>query len=298
VQTSLRLPSGSNFVNQLVHVTEESPALQGSTPSSAQLGTQYSRHIVSGSWSGPIVEDKAYYSTAFQFSRRASDLATLTTGDAASLEALGISADSVARLLSVIGPLGIPRATSAVPSDRLTTNASILSRFDWSPAASRSSGSQLYMMLGGNYNDNAGTRSGPTALASHGGESSNWALQLQGVSSRFLGAVLNETNLAAVTSRQTATPYLFMPDARILITSNFADGTAGSSTVRVGGNSGAESSVRNSSAELRDDVSWFTTALPADMTVFFDMNEATFDALMARTNFGGLLELITGEGVD
>lgn len=40
------------------------------------------------------------------------------------------------------------------------------------------------------------------------------------------------------------------------------------------------------------------TALPADMTVFFDMDEATFDALMARTNFGGLLELITGEGVD
>jgi hypothetical protein len=39
-------------------------------------------------------------------------------------------------------------------------------------------------------------------------------------------------------------------------------------------------------------------ALPASMTGFFDMDEGTFIALMARTNFGTLLELITGEGVD
>ena len=258
VQTVLRLPSGTNFVNQLVHVTEESPSLQGSTPSSAQLGTQYSRQIVSGNWSGPIAEDKAFYSSAFQFSRRASDLATLASGDAASLQALGVSADSIGRLLTVSNTLGIPHTTSATPSDRVTTNASVLSRFDWSPSATRSSGSQLYMLIGGNYNNNAATRSSPLALASHAGDASSWALQMQGTSSRFIGAVLNEANLAVVTSKSSSAPYLFIPDARILVTSNFPDGTAGSSTVRVGGNAGAESDVKNSSAELRNETSWFT----------------------------------------
>ena len=40
------------------------------------------------------------------------------------------------------------------------------------------------------------------------------------------------------------------------------------------------------------------SALPASMTGFFDMDMATFIQLMARTNFGTLLELITGEGID
>jgi len=51
------------------------------------LGTHYSRQIVSGNWSGPIAEDKAFYSRRF-VSRRASDLASLISGDAASLQAL------------------------------------------------------------------------------------------------------------------------------------------------------------------------------------------------------------------
>lgn len=258
VQTMVRLPSGTNFINQLVHVTEESPSLQGSTPSSVQLGTHYSRQIVSGNWSGPIAVDKAFYSSAFQFSRRTSDLSSLTTGDAASLQALGVSADSIGRLLAVSNTLGIPATTSTIPSDRLTTNASLLSRFDWSPAATRTSGSQLYMVIGGNYNKNEATRSSPLALESHAGDASSWAVQVQGTSSRFIRAVLNEATLSLVTSKSTSSPYLFVPDARILVTSNFPDGTAGSSTVRVGGNSGAESDQRSSSAELRNETSWFT----------------------------------------
>ncbi|HEY4219480.1 MAG TPA: carboxypeptidase regulatory-like domain-containing protein [Gemmatimonadaceae bacterium] len=258
VQTVLRLPSGTNYLNQLIHVTEESPMLQGSTPSSAQLGTQYSRQIVSGSWSGPIAVDKAFYSSAFQVSRRASDLSSLASGDAASLQALGVSADSVSRLLRVSSSLGIPQTTTAIPSDRVTTTASVLSRFDWSPAATRTAGSQLYMVIGGNYNTNAAANSSPLALASHGSDANSWALQAQGTSSRYFGAILNEANAAFVTSQSSSAPYLFLPDARILVASSFPDGTAGSSTVRVGGNSNAESDSRTSSAELRNETSWLT----------------------------------------
>ena len=39
-------------------------------------------------------------------------------------------------------------------------------------------------------------------------------------------------------------------------------------------------------------------ALPSDVTAYFDMDEATFQRLMRNADFGTLLELITGEGID
>ena len=258
VQTSLRLPTGTNFVLPTLHGTLEDPALQGTQPIAARLGNQYARQIMSGSLSGPLIEDKAYYSTSFQFSRRASDLVTLASVNAASLQSLGVSADSVRRLTALMGTLGIPVSTGAVPSDRLTTNASVLSRFDWAPNVSSRAGSALYLLLGGNYSDNSGARTGPTALASHGGGTRSWGVQAQVNSSRFIGTILNEGSLAFASGSTRNRPYLFMPDARVLVNSSFADGSSGSATLRVGGNSGAENESRSSSLQLRNETSWFT----------------------------------------
>jgi len=258
VQTSLRLPSGGNMLNQIVHLTHEDPSLQGNPPAAAALGTQYSRQIVSGSWSGPIIEDKAFYNTSFQFTRRASDLPSITGIDAATLQSLGINADSVARLKSVVGSLSIPLATVAVPSQRLSTNASGLMRLDWSPNATNRSGNVTYLLVGGNWADNAGTRSSATALPSHGGDARTWAAQTQANAARYLGPVLNESNLSFVTTSNRSTPYLALPDARVLVGSNFADGTAASTTVRVGGNSGGESRTRGTSIQGRNETTWFT----------------------------------------
>jgi carboxypeptidase family protein len=286
VQTMLRLPAGSNFVNQILHLTAEDPILQGSTPLTAQFGSQYSRQILSGAWSGPIVEDKAFYSTSFQFSRRASDLVSLASTNPASLQSLGISSDSVKRLIGLLGPLGIPVVTKAVPSDRLSTNASFLSRFDWAPNVSSRAGNVLYALVGGNYSDNAGTRGGPTAFASHGGDTKNWAAQVQVNSSRFVGSILNESNFAFVTAENRTTPYLFMPDARLLIASTFPDGTAGSSTVRVGGNSNAESNSRNSSVQLRNETSWFTMNSRHNFKVTLDGRVETDNATQNANRLG------------
>lgn len=258
VQTILRLPRGGDITAYGLHLTAEDPNLQGSTPTAARLGTQYSRQIASGWWSGPLVEDKAFYSTSFQFSRRQSDLVSLTSLDAPSLQALGISADSVNRLLTTLGAVGIPLRTAAVPGSRLLTNASALTRFDWSPGATSRAGNIMYLMLGGNYSDNAGTRSSATALPSHGGDSKSWSGQIQLTSSRYIHTVLNESNLSFVMAGNSNAPYLLLPDARVLVTSAFADGTGGSSTLRVGGNSGAENQSRSTSVQLRNDVSWFS----------------------------------------
>jgi hypothetical protein len=258
VQTMLRLPSGTNFISQSLHGTGEAPALQGTSPAAARFGSQYARGILSGAWSGPMLEDKYYYSTTFQFSRRASDLASFTSADRSSLQAIGVSADSATRLTSILGTLGIPRTTPAVPLDRTTTNASFLSRFDLAPNVTSRQGNLLYVVAGGNYSDNAGTRSSATAPPAHAGDTKNWSAQLQATSSRFIGSILNEANLAFVATNTETTPYLFMPDARILVNSTFPDGSAGSTTLRAGGNANAESRSRSSSLQLRNETSWFT----------------------------------------
>ena len=270
VQTSLRLPSGTNLVLPSLHITYEGREFQGTQPISSQLGNQYTRGILSGSLSGPIVEDNIYYSTSYQVGRRSSDLVSLSGVNAASLQALGISEDSVRRLTAVAGQLGIPVSNGAVPSDRVSTNGSFLSRFDWAPNVSSRAGNVLYLLAGGTFSDNSGARSGATALPSHGGDTRNWGAQLQLNSSRFIGNVLNEGNVAFVAGETTNTPYLFLPDARILVNSSFTDGTAGSATVRVGGNAGAENHAHNSSVQLRDETSWFTMNNRHQFKVTFD----------------------------
>lgn len=270
VQTTLRLPSGSNFVNQNVHITGEAPALQGTSPAAARFGSQYSRGILSGNWSGPMMEDKYYFNTAYQVSRRASDLATFASADRASLQAIGVSADSITRLATILGGLGIPRTTSGVPLDRSTTNASLLTRIDLAPNVTSRQGNLFYIIAGGNYSDNAGTGSAATATPGHSGDTKSWSGQLQATSSKFIGAILNEANLALVTTSNERAPYLFMPDARVLVNSSFPDGTLGSTTLRAGGNANSESKSRSTSVQLRNETSWFTMDSKHNLKITFD----------------------------
>ena len=289
VQTALRLPRGGDITTYGVHITAEDPTFQGTTPNSSRLGTQYSRQIVSGAWAGPIVEDKAFFSTSYQLSRRQSDLISLTSLDGASLQAIGVSSDSASRLLSTIGTIGIPVRTSLVPGNRLTTSASALTRFDWSSGASSRAGSILYLVLGGNYADNAGTRSGSTALPSHGGDSKSWSGQAQATSSRYVNTILNEANLSFVKSGSSNSPYLQLPDGRVLVTSTFADGTAGSSTLRFGGNANSENRASTWSTQLRDDVSWFSYSGKHNFKVTADLrldNDATTQSGNRLGTFG------------
>ncbi|MEO7360994.1 MAG: carboxypeptidase-like regulatory domain-containing protein [Gemmatimonadaceae bacterium] len=258
VQTILRLNRGGDITTKGLHITAETPTLQGSTPTSTRLGTQYSRQIMSGSWAGPLVEDKAYYSSSFQFSRRASDLVSITSLDPLSLQTIGISADSANRLISTSGALGIPVRTADVPGSRVSTNASLLTRFDWTKGSTNRAGNIFYVMFGGNFADNSGTRGGATTLPSHGGDSRSWSGQVQATSSRYIKSILNESNLSFVTTGSDNTPYLLLPDARVLVTSSFADGSAGSATLRFGGNGNSANRSSAWSTQFRHDVSWFS----------------------------------------
>src|SRR6185369_17912225 len=54
-------------------------------------------------------------------------------------------------------------------------------------------------------------------------------------------------------------PYLDLPDVRVLVSSQFADSSAGNATLQFGGNPVLPRNARTSGVELYDMLSWFPT---------------------------------------
>src|SRR4029078_1147355 len=98
--------------------------------------------------------------------RRSACVHSVVTSDAFVLEGVGVSRDSVTRLLNVLGSEGVPFSASSVPNDRLTENVSPLARGDGTPSPT---------MVGnvvGSFRRNVARASflGSTAVPGHGGD--------------------------------------------------------------------------------------------------------------------------------
>jgi hypothetical protein len=97
------------------------------------------------------VFDKAFYNVAYQLGRRQNDLRTLLNTDPEGMEATGVSADSVSRLLAIAQSQSIPIATGLAPSSRLRDNGSLFGTFDLAPPSS-TTGTTYKLVLNGNWN--------------------------------------------------------------------------------------------------------------------------------------------------
>src|SRR6185437_12719818 len=127
-QISLRTSSGSNYKVQSIHQTVDAPSLQYTDAIGRQLGQQFT-----GNAAGPFQLDKSFYSFSWQLGRRSNNLQDLLNTDPLALERVGVSQDSVSRLLAMLQSEGIPLSTSAIPNEHLTENGSFLSSFDFAP---------------------------------------------------------------------------------------------------------------------------------------------------------------------
>src|ERR687895_1984272 len=82
--------------------------MQWTDRAARSLGQQYSNLSAGGMGSGPIRFDKAFYNVAWQAGRRSNDYQSLLNTDALGLQAAGVSADSVDRLLGILQQAQIP----------------------------------------------------------------------------------------------------------------------------------------------------------------------------------------------
>src|SRR4051794_21990440 len=107
-QLNVRSGSGSNFIRRSTSLNFDAPKLQWTDRAARALGQQYTNLSLGGSVAGPLVFDKAFYSLSYQLGRRENDLRTLLNTDPTGLEATGVNADSVARLLAIAAAQNIP----------------------------------------------------------------------------------------------------------------------------------------------------------------------------------------------
>jgi len=254
-QISLRTTSGTNYKVRSIHQTVDAPSLQYTDAIGRQLGQQFTNLQFSGNAAGPFTYDKAFYSFSWQVGRRANNLQDLLNTDPLALERVGVSADSVARLLTMLSGLNIPTSTSAIPSQHLTQNGSFLSSFDFAP----SGGHNYNVTLSGRWNGQDATSLQTTAVPIHGGETQNYGGTLQARhSAYFFDNFLDQTSGSFQVSKSQGDPYVELPSASVRVNSTFADGNAGVSSLVFGGNTGLPRNSVTTSGEFQNELSWIS----------------------------------------
>ena len=309
VQQTLRMQPGTNTISRLAHITFDAPALQFTSPVASNLGTKYGQEIASGSIGGPIVIDKLFYSSAYQFSRRASGLTSLESANGAALEALHLNPDSISRLRGLLGTVGIPDRTSRVPDGRENVEGRLSFRLDFEPNVPAPLPGSLfqngatyddyYLEFGGTARDNNGANIGATSIPSAGGQQTHRDGWAQFTAAHYLPLnTLNETTISLGGAEDRSTPYLNLPSANILIASGLADGGVGISNVRIGGSSSPRSDSKTWSTELRNQTTYNTwnrhhsIALTLDGTI--DGYSIQQDAGFGTFAFNSLADFASG----
>jgi hypothetical protein len=254
-QISLRTTSGSNYQVRSLHQTVDAPTLQYTDAIGRQLGQRFSNLQLSGNASGPITYDRAFYAFSWQLGRRASNLQDLLNTDPLAFERVGVSSDSVARLLDLLNTYGIPVSTGAIPSQKLTQNGSFLTSLDFAP----SGGHTYNVTLSGRWNGQDATNLLTTAVPVHGGETRSYGGTLQAKhSSYFFDNFLNATSFAVQSSVSEGDQYIELPSATVRVNSAFPDGTAGVANLQFGGNTGLPRNSNTFTSELQNELSWIS----------------------------------------
>jgi hypothetical protein len=254
-QIALRTNSGTNYVTRSLHQTVDAPTLQYTDAVGRALGQQFTNLQFSGSASGPFQLDKSFYSFSWQVGRRASNLQDLLNTDPLAFERVGVSSDSVQRLLSMLRADQIPVLTSAIPNQKLNQNGSFLSSFDFAP----SGGHNFNVTLNGRWSGQDATNLSTTAVPVHGGQTESYGGTLQMRHTMyFKDNFLNETSGSVQSSISSGDPYIELPSATVRVNSTFADGTAGVSNLLFGGSTGLPRNSNTLNSELQNQISWIS----------------------------------------
>ena len=228
VQQSLRMQPGNNTITRSTHVTFDAPGLQWTSPVASNLGTTYGQQIASGTVGGPIVPDKFFYSSAYQFSRRASGLTSLESADrrvaprTAHEPRLGPAVDGshrhrrafrTARLACRM----VERTRRAGSRSGSTSSRTFRLRSPAQFFQNDATFDDYYLELGGSARNNGGAMIGPTSIPSSGGEISHRDGWAQFTSAKYLPRnTLNETTISVSGAEDRTNPYLDLPSANIL----------------------------------------------------------------------------------
>ena len=248
----------SNFIVRSTSLNFDAPQTQWADRAAQSLGQRYYNVSAGGALLGPIQADKSFFNMAWQAGRRQSDLQSLLNTSPLGLQTVGVSVDSVNRLLNIIGRWRLPTGSSGMPGNRLQDQALVFGSLDFLPPGS-TTGSAYNVTFTGGLNRQDPATPLTTELPSHSGERTSWNASVQGKHSNYFGfGVLSETSLGFNAVRSYATPFALLPSGTVRVNSTFDDGTPGVQTVSFGGNPGMNTSVTTTTAQAMNAMSWFS----------------------------------------
>jgi hypothetical protein len=258
-QFNIRTGPGSNFIRRSTSLNFDAPRLQWTDPAARSLGQQYTNLSLGGSAAGPITFDKAFYNVSYQLGRRSSDLHSLLNTDPTGLQATGLSADSVQRLLVLLGQAGVPTTVGGrIPQERLSDNGSVFGSMDFNPPNS-SSGQTLNLTFNGFWNRQTPVGQLATEVPAHSGDRTSYSLGTQLNHTAYVkSTVLSETTVGINGNRDYGSAYAALPNASVLVNSTFADGTSGVRNVAFGGNPNLGTSNTTIGVNATNQLSWFS----------------------------------------
>jgi hypothetical protein len=297
-QLQVRTRSGSNFVSRGLSGNFVSPQLQWLDRIGTATGQQFTNMSLGGSAAGPIKPDQLFYNTSFQFDRRLQDLQTLLSTNTDGFAASGVSADSVARLLDILGTDQIPVTMPGYDPRRIRTTLNTLNSFDWVPQNS-SRGSTYAITLSANFNRTSpvgggggfgGFGGGGSSLItpSRDGTRTNWGGSAQARHSGLLGwkGIFSETTVGYSTSRSDGEPFFFLPSGNVRVNSQFGDGSASVSNLQFGGSNALNNANSNSTLAGNNTMSWFSADNRHRVKFTTEVRRDEFSSLFNFNEFG------------
>ena len=236
-------PGSRQYQRRNAFITFDPPQLQFTDAVSRSLGTTSGGFRGSAGADGEIIRRALTYNVALDVARSSSDPSTLVSADADALLRAGVSPDSVARLLAIATPLGIPLEGQGVPSNRERTSVSWLGRLDDTRDTLQTRA--LTSFVGVSKDGAVGF--GPLTAPAASGERRERTLGAQLTLGAFVGPghrVLTETRIAASGVRTEVAPYRALPSAFVQVRSDIEGAAAAISNLTLGGSNSATTDDR------------------------------------------------------
>jgi hypothetical protein len=254
-QVSSTTRSGTNVLQGSLGYDLRTPELQFYDEEAVQFGQPYTQNQYSFGLGGPIAKNRVFWFGSAQFRARSDGLQSLLSGNEAIFQRFGVSTDSAARFLDLVGDAGLTARVDGIPSRRLSENLSTLARLDWVLSDKHT----LTLRGDWRFGVQDGQRISALSVPHVGGElNSLGGGVLASLISQFDNGFINEFRLYGAVDTRDSRPYLVAPAGRVQVVSDFDDGSRGVSTLTFGGNGALPQDVDNDQLEATNELSWIS----------------------------------------
>ncbi|MDB4878521.1 MAG: hypothetical protein JWM41_4967 [Gemmatimonadetes bacterium] len=258
-QISIQTIPGSNFSRRSVTNADITPPLEWADATAAAQGQKYTNARIGGNAAGPITMDEIFYNAAYNVGRRFNDTQSLLNANALGLTAAGVSADSVARLVNILGQQRIPLSVGGTPGVQSQDIVQGLINFDVMPSASGTGHSFTFGIAGNYQRSQPVDRSGLLfSTPSHSDATSFWGANASLVHMNYFWfGVLSKTTVGLAAQAIATDPFEQIPEGIVRVTSLLPGGGSSVKSLSFGGNA-LRSSSANQTVQINNQLSWYS----------------------------------------